>query len=87
MNHIALRGVEGAVKWGYYSAATLGAWTLSWEGAAGSLTGTVKQADAFRVAQHPLTFVVQRPTCTWSWPVDSLQIVDGQLHAVVRPPE
>jgi hypothetical protein len=87
MNHIAMKGTEAVVTWGYYQAASLGSWTLSWEGATGSLTGTVKQSDAFRVTQQPLTFVVQRPNCQWTWPVESLQIVDTQLSAVVRPQE
>lgn len=87
MNHIAMRGTEASVNWGYYPAASLGSWTLTMSGPTGSLTGTVKLSDAFRVTQQPLTFVVQRPTCAWTWPVESLQIVDGQLNAVVRPPE
>lgn len=87
MNHIAIRGTEAVIRYGYYQAASLGSWTLSWEGATGNLTGTVKHSDAFRVSQQPLTFVVQRPTCTWEWPIESLQIVDTQLSAVVRPPE
>jgi hypothetical protein len=45
--------------------------------------------DAYAVSQRPLTFVVQRPEGRqpWRWPVQTLQIVDARLTAVLGPQE
>lgn len=78
MNQIAIKGVAGEVRWSYHRAASLGAWTL--EGT--HLSASVVEADALRLAQHPLMFVVPRPKGTaWSWPIGSVRIDGTTLHA------
>jgi hypothetical protein len=48
----------------------------------------VLSADAFKVSQRPLTFVVRRPKgVTWRWPVQTLQIDSGSLTASLGPQE
>jgi hypothetical protein len=84
MASVTIRGPAGEVRWGYHSAASLGAWTV----VDNHLTAQVVQADDFKVAQRPLTFIVHRPSGrTWSWNVGSLQIAGETLTAVLDPVE
>ena len=81
---VSLSGVEGAVRWGYHSAAILGAWSISrTETAAVVLTATVAQADAFRLSQRPIVFVAHHAKGTWRWPIASLQVTGASLTAVL----
>lgn len=80
MNTITIRGDEGAVVWGYQTAAALGSWTLSGE----SLTATVKSHDAFRTSQPSLMFRVTRPNgIRWEWRIAALQIAGSTLQATL----
>lgn len=88
MHQVRWTGVEGGVRWGYHTAATLKHWALESSGAGWSLEATVQAADTFRVSQRPLTFVVQRPRgIVWRWPVESLQIEGATLTARLGPQE
>lgn len=80
MNRAVIRGLEGSVKWGYHVAAALGPWTLTAEGAGGTVTAKVVTHDACAVSQQPLTFVVPRPKGhKWTWPIQALQISGDQI--------
>jgi len=80
MNTIVIRGQAAQVKWGYHEAASLSAWTVTPDQiGGGTLTATVIQMDALRVAQQPLTFVVPRPGKPWRWSVNSLQVTGTSL--------
>lgn len=82
MNQIALRGVSGEIRWSYHRAASLTSWTM--EGR--QLSATVTEADAFRLAQAPLLFIVPRPKGhAWSWPIASVRIDGTTLHAELQP--
>ena len=90
MSHaITYSGPTGSIKWGYREIATVGAWSLVADATGGDLTSrVVAPHDAFGVTQAPLRFVVPRPTTTWEWPIESLQIADdGAVHARVGPPK
>lgn len=89
-NAIVFKGPAATLKWAYHEAASLGSWTIvSDQSGGGTLTATVIQMDALRVAQQPLTFVVQRPGAqTWRWLVQvPLQITGTSLTATLRPEE
>lgn len=84
---IPMKGVAASIGWGYHHAATLGPWNLS-DAGGGQLTAEIVSADAFRVSQQPLTFLVPRPNGQpRRWPITSLQIADSTLTAVVGPQE
>lgn len=92
MGKLALKGLAGEVRWSYRLAASLREWSLNAEAVGDavrqSLTATVASHDARAVSQQPLVFVVPRPSGQpWRWPIESLQIVDGTLTAVLGPQE
>lgn len=72
------------LRWGYRTAATLGAWTVEGVPGAWTLTAAVVQQDDFAVSQRPLLIVTPNG---WRWPVETLQIADGTLTASVSPQE
>lgn len=80
-----MRGRDAEIRWGYYTAATLASFEIAASPTGGSITGTVRSADAFKVAQQPLTFVVRRQTGqVWEWPVESLHIAGTALSGRIR---
>ena len=88
MNHITVSGPAGAVQWGYYCAASVGAWTLAAHATGGTLTAAVTSSDPYRLTQPALRFVVTRQGGrTWSWPIVTLRIADGTLTASLGPQE
>jgi hypothetical protein len=91
MGAITLRGLSGDIAWSYHGAAVLGPWTATSSDGGNTvhLTADVVSHDAYAVSQRPLTFVVQRPEGRqpWRWPVQTLQIVDAKLTAVLGPQE
>jgi hypothetical protein len=84
---VTVRGVEGALRWGYQPAGTLGAWTVTRDGSAWTLSASIVKTDAFRVSQRPLAFEARHAHGVWRWPVQSLQIAGASLNAVLGPPE
>jgi len=66
-------------------AARLKDWTLHGL----TLTATVQEADAYRISQQPIAFVVHRKTGQVRWPVlpNTLQITGASLTATLGPPE
>jgi hypothetical protein len=83
IHQVTMRGPEGAVKWGYHTAASLGSWSVTGQ----TLTAKVVSVDTCAVTQQPLTFVVPRPRGAWRWTVTALHIADGTLTASVSPQE
>lgn len=77
---VTITGQSAEVRWGYYTAATLGPWSV----VNGTLTATVVNADAYRVSQHPLVFVVIRTKGVWTWPMTSVQIAGQTLSACLQ---
>jgi hypothetical protein len=74
--------------WSYHTAASLGPWTMTMGPEGITLTASVLSADAFKVSQRPLTFVVRRPKgVTWRWPIQTLQTDSGSLTASLGPQE
>jgi hypothetical protein len=84
---VIFRGSEGIVRWGYHQAVRVGSWTMTGDGGGGTLTASIVSMDSFKASQRPLKFVVVRPGTEWVWPVDTLQITDTTLHAVLGPVE
>jgi hypothetical protein len=83
-----MTGVNGLVRWGYHTAASLPTWTLSAKDAGFALTGSVREADTFRLSQSALTFRVPRQNgSVWVWPILELHIADGALIATLGPQE
>jgi hypothetical protein len=84
---LTLTGRSGQLVWVYHLAARVGAWTLTSTGGPGaSLTAAVEDADAYRITQRPITFVVHRPSGPpWRWPVETLQVHGDTLTAALGP--
>lgn len=82
---LTLTGHDGAIVWGYHTAASVVSWSLSATGTTGTLTAKVSKADTFKLTQQDLKFRVRRQTGTsWEWPIDSLHIADQTITAIVR---
>lgn len=73
-----VKGAAAELRWGYAVAATLGAWTVAGMPGAWMFTATVLSQDDFRVSQRPLAVVTPNG---WRWPVKTLQIAGGSVHA------
>jgi hypothetical protein len=85
---LSLAGQQAEIRWAYHRAASLGPWTLSANGAAGTLTAQVIEADTFKLSQPALTFRIPRPNgSVWAYPIQSLHIADGTLTARVSTQE
>jgi hypothetical protein len=84
---VTVRGVSASLRWGYYLAASLGAWAVTHPDGDGpwTLTATVESLDAYRVAQRPLGLVVPHAKGAWRWPIVELQILDASLTATLGP--
>lgn len=82
-----LSGAVAEIKCGWLLAAELRQWSLEDSGAGGQLTATCIKTDAFRLGQSPLSFVVHAHGTVWRWPVQSHQLVNGDLTASVGPRE
>jgi len=88
MNHMAVSGVKGSLKWAYHEAGVLGAWTVTTVEGVRTLSAALVSSDAFRVSQRPLRFVATHATGAWVWPiVGELQIQGASLTAVLGPRE
>jgi hypothetical protein len=84
---VTVNGQVGELRWSYQLAGTLHGWTVTQEGSAWALTGSIGSTNTFRLSQQPLVFVVPRATGAWRWPIQTLQIADGTLTACLGPPE
>ena len=80
---IRITGKTGEIRWGYHTAATVGAWTIQHDGMTGcDLTAALESVDDFRLSQAPLLFQVPRPDRPpWRWPVESVHVMNGSLVA------
>jgi len=88
MPSFVMRGPEGTLVWGYQRAARVTGWTIATAPDGLHLTGTLVQADPFRLAQSPLTFRVSRQNgSAWTWPVRELHIAADALTALLVPQE
>lgn len=82
---LTLTGHDGAIVWGYHTAASVVSWSLSATGTTGTLTAKVSKADTFKLTQQDLKFRVRRQAGTsLEWPIDSLHVADGTVTATVR---
>jgi hypothetical protein len=70
-----VQGAKAELRWGYYVAATLGPWTIEDQ----ALSATVRDVDAFRIAQRPLAFVVGGQ----QWPLETLEVTGDQVNGRV----
>lgn len=84
---VTVKGLDAEIKWVYHRAARLHRWALHDDGKTVTVTATVEEPDAMRLSQRPLTFVVTRPTGSWKWPVETLQIVDQTVTVTLGPQE
>jgi hypothetical protein len=76
---VKIAGVVAEVRWVYYTAATLGRWELD----AGRFHARIVSADAYRLAQRPLTLVVPKQGRPWEWPIQEIAVVGDTLTAQI----
>jgi hypothetical protein len=86
---LTIRGVEGAVRWSYRLAASLGAWTVTKpdDGGPYTLTAAILKPNTFALSQRPLMFVVATQGGSWRWPILELQVVGTSLSGTLGPKE
>lgn len=77
-NVTSIKGAAAELRWGYAIAAALGAWSVAGDPGAWTFTATVLSQDDFKVSQRPLIVVTPNG---WRWPVKTLQIAGGSMHA------
>ena len=87
MSDRRIKAAAGELRWGYHQAATLRGCEVACQEGTWALAATVVVANAFRIAQRPLTFVIVHRKGAWSWPVLDLQFSDGAVTARLGPPE
>ena len=68
-------GLVAEVRWVYYTAATLGRWTLEGD----VFSGRVVSADSYRLQQRPLTVRIPKQGRPWEWPIADVAIVGDHL--------
>lgn len=78
---VALKGVDGSIRWGYHTAASVHNWSLERDDHGRLLTATVTNADTFRLSQQPLVFEMPHAHGVWRWTILELQISGAALHA------
>lgn len=84
MNKIVMKGSAAVIRWGYHSAAELGAWTVEGD----FLSARLLSHDRFKLSQQPLTFVIKRAHGKpWVYAVDGLSVVDENITATIRAQE
>lgn len=86
---LTLRGGDGAIVWGYHTAAALRSWTLS-KGAGGTwaLSAVIVRADRYKLQQSPLQFTAPRKGGYFCFPVVAVAQSDARtLSATLGPPE
>lgn len=84
---MTLRGVVGRVEWGYFTAAAIEGYTVTVdEFRRWSLSARVIQSDPFKISRRPLQFVAPHATGTWTWPIRTLELEHGILHATLGEP-
>lgn len=88
-DELTLRGAEGAIAWGYHTAAVVTAWTITKAGRSGAwaLSATIARADPFKLRQPDLKFTAPRAGGFFCWPVLSVTVEATRLAATLGPPE
>lgn len=85
--NLSITVAEAQVKWGYRVVADLRLCAMKREGGAWSLSSRISLRDTFGFdsgrSQQSLSVVV--PSRNWTWPIVSLQTVDGVLTARLGP--
>lgn len=84
---VIVTGVTASLRWSYYTAAIVRAWTVTRDDHGWVLVGTLDTPDAFRLSQQPLAFVAPHPHGVWRWPVITLQMSGAALTARLGPQE
>jgi len=82
-------GVVGSIKWHHYPAAAINGYTVAPLNKARTewrLTATVVLADAFKMAQTPLTFVAKHAKGEWQFPIKRFTRDEYRLSATLGPP-
>jgi hypothetical protein len=81
-HHLVIEGTAAVVRYGYHTAAELGAWRVD----GGWLVAQLRAHDAFRLQQSPLTLVIANksgaPTVR---PLADVTVYQGQLTARLLP--
>jgi len=81
-----ITGIDGALKWNYREVAVLGAWTITMTGTGLDLTAqVVGEVDQYATTSQPSALIFcgsrQITGVHWTWPVSTLHIANGTLHA------
>jgi len=89
---LTIRGDAGAVLWHGRTAAVLGAWSIAKQERPRQrpvwmLAARVQRADAFQCRQSPLLFTATRHQGFWCWAIESLDLVEGTVYAILGQPE
>jgi len=86
-----LTGRGGVIWWRYHRAARVDDYTITRHTSGYYLRATLVDADATRLQQDPLVFVMpltyQGNTVTWRWPVLTPIVTEGVLAARLGPVE
>lgn len=82
---MTIQGATGEVRWAYLPAAVFGPWRLDTVPGGAVLEGRLVSQDDYRLAQEPLTAVVNVGRQALVYPITSLHVNGGQLSAQLGP--
>lgn len=91
MSRSTIRGALGQIKQSYFTAAILTGWRIECDEVCGAwmLSATIETAtaDAYRLTQPDLKFVVVHQAGAWRWPVAWWEQVGTRFTAQLGPLE
>jgi hypothetical protein len=84
---LEIRGVVAQITWSYHVAATVQGYTirLNKKTGGGTLRATIASADAFKLAQQPLTFVALFGKGVKRWALTLQTFTHGTVTATLAP--
>jgi hypothetical protein len=71
-----IRGVVGRIDWGYFPAAALNGYTVTWRRDTYTLVGNLVSRNSYNLAQRPLHFIAPHKGGEWRWELRDFRIAD-----------
>lgn len=84
---MTINGQAGELRHGYYKAADLSRWSFTGDRAGGTVTATIRDLNAFRMTQTPLSVVVTVGREQCRWPILAMQCDGVAFTATVGAKE
>lgn len=84
---LTIRGARASMTWGYHTAATMRAWSVTRTKDGWALQAGIDRADRFLLGRKPLIFTAPRRGGFFCFPVKAVTVGREALTATLGPPE